>query len=213
MRKLSNRGFRRKTGKFPSVKSGKMVLHEFGNELSYLYHLEHDREVLCYTHQPLTLHYKLNGKKRRYTPDYLVIMKNYEKHIKEVKPEKKVARYMEQFQLIEQILKEKGFIFSVVTDTFIKQEPRLYNLKFLHRYYRIPIRQEAIDAVNVYFGTIDGPVIIDEAKRALGQMGVLINEFYAMMYHGIIGFDMSSKIEDWSFVYIEKPNTAEPTKE
>ena len=178
-----------------------MVYYESQLERDYLYYVEYNPSIQTITHQPLRLVYIFKGKKHIYTPDYLVI-KTGEKHIIEIKPEEKLTQYADKFEMIKATLKAMGFIFSVVTDTYIRVEPRLSNLKFLHRYSRVCLEQHAIQVAINYFSNASGSVLIDDAKIALSNSGVTINEFYSMMFHGIIGFDMMVKIENWSRVFI-----------
>lgn len=205
MRKITNTGSSKIIGKFPSEKSGRLVGYESQLERDYVFLMEYDRKVACFTHQPLRLRFTLNGKKRTYTPDYLVLMENDEKHVIEVKPEKKVARYAEKFEAVKQILTDNGYIFSVVTEKFIRKQPRLSNVKLLHRYCRISRRPEAVKAAEGFFAQAAEQVLIDDAISNLSTMGVLTVEFYAMMYRGIIGFDLNTKIKLWSKVYFNQP--------
>jgi len=206
MRKIRNTGSSKIIGKFPSEKSGQMVEYESQLERDFIYLLENDPKVAYYTHQPLRLNFTLHGKKRVYTPDYLVLMDTAEKHIKEVKPEKKVPRYAEKFKAVKQILKEDGYNFSVVTEKFIRKEPRLSNVKFLQRYCRVGISQEVVQATENFFAQAAEPVLLDDAITITASLGVLTAEFYAMMYRGIIGFDVDTKITLWSNVFFNQTN-------
>ncbi len=139
VRKITSAGGRKLVSKFPSIKLGRVVRCESPLERDYVYLLEHGKAKF-YEEQPLRIWYYLNGKKRRYTPDFLVESSN-KKQIVEVKPVKVVvkAEFQALFHTISQICRQEGYEFLVVTDEMIRVQPRLANIKILYRYAKVPI--------------------------------------------------------------------------
>lgn len=58
---------------FFSKKNNKLMYCQSGVELGALYHLEFDRLIDRYQVQPETFGFRFEGKKRRYTPDLLIL--------------------------------------------------------------------------------------------------------------------------------------------
>ena len=86
VRKISNKGTKKVIGKFASLKMKRVIWWESQLERDYIYLLEFDPDVASYDEQPLRIEYYLNGKKHRYTPDFLV-RKGNKRIIVEVKQE------------------------------------------------------------------------------------------------------------------------------
>src|ERR1700759_431623 len=137
VREISNRGSKKIIGKFPSYLMGMIVMWESKLERDFLYLLEFDPSVISYREQPMRLLYNFDGKLRRYTPDFLVERK-HKKQIIEVKPKDKVFKgnNEQRFRIISRIFLSLGYEFKIVTDTHIRTQPRLYNIKLLWKYAR-----------------------------------------------------------------------------
>lgn len=197
MRKISNRNSNKIIGKIPNFKTGKMVQYESQLERDYIFRLLYDSKVQSFTHQPLALQYSLDGRKRRYTPDFLVI-ENNNHMIVEVKPEEKLPQYENKFKAIKSELYNLGYQFEVVTDRQIRVEPQLANIKFLYRYVDIDISPKCLLNTANYFKHINTYLFIGRALVALKKIGISINEFYSMMFHRFILFDITEKITPWA---------------
>src|ERR1043165_2791519 len=141
-RRPSNRGGVKKfIGKFPSFRLNIVLWFESLLERDYLCLLEFDYlDVISFREQPGRIYYTLDGKRRRYTPDFYVERKK-KRQIIEVKAEAKAQeeKYRTLFRIASIICSREGYDFEVVTETFIRIQPRLYNIKLLLRYQRIPI--------------------------------------------------------------------------
>src|SRR5262245_2430605 len=59
-------------GYFPSIKMRRSIAFESTIECDYCYDLDFRSEVRGYEEQPLTIDYQVDGKERRYTPDFRV---------------------------------------------------------------------------------------------------------------------------------------------
>lgn len=145
VRKISNKGGKKKTGLFPSEKTMSMVDWESPLENDYMFLLEFDRTVVSFEAQPMTITYKFNGRTRRYTPDLKVQKKNDEIQIIEVKPQDKLMKLLNDEEFKTRIIaahsfcKTNGWEFKIVTDADIRAGSILKNIKLLFKFSRIQV--------------------------------------------------------------------------
>ncbi|MBV9924493.1 MAG: TnsA endonuclease N-terminal domain-containing protein [Acidobacteria bacterium] len=140
VRKVITRRTKRALYKFPSLRQARTVYCESGLEFDYAHLLEFDRAVLSYREQPFHVPYLLDGKRRSYTPDFLVgRARGYD--LVEVKKTADVPRERNQalFQAVAPVCAEHGYRFVVVDGDQIRLQPRLHNVKLLLKYARTPI--------------------------------------------------------------------------
>jgi hypothetical protein len=199
-RKITNRGSKKVIGTFPSLKTGKTVWWESQLELDYIYLLEFDPDVLYYKEQPLPIPYELNGKSRRYTPDFLVERLN-RKQLVEVKPEehKTKEKNVLLFKAVTPIIRQKGYEFLIATETMIRVQPQLEHIKLLTKYSRTP--------VNSYHQVYCHELLSRNQEVSLGEMvmffaerGEGIQSIYSLLYHGLIAIDLMIPIGPDSIV-------------
>lgn len=99
--------------------------------------LEYDTKVETYFEQPETFFLQdESGKTTRYTPDFLIVLTNGQRKYIEVKPESEIksGKYSKVFNLFKQKALQTGDDFEVVTETTIKKEPLLRNLRYFYKY-------------------------------------------------------------------------------
>jgi len=136
VRKVAGRGHSA-TGKFPSLKLGRMVQFESLLELDFIHLLEYDPTVTRYEEQPLTIEYQYGKKTLRYTPDFHVV--HSETHtLVECKPDKFVDtdENRRKFSAAEAWCAERDWRFQVATAATIRGGNRLQNIKFLYQFAR-----------------------------------------------------------------------------
>lgn len=123
--------------KRPSLKAGRMVHCESPLEGDFVLQCDFDDRISAVQEQPERLDYKRNGKIRRYTPDFR-IERNQRSCLIEVKPEEKLAcdEVRDKLEFIQDLYAENGDPLEIVTDSDIRREPLLSNLKLLKRYRR-----------------------------------------------------------------------------
>lgn len=205
VRKITNIGGMKRVSKFPSVKLNKIVRCESPLERDYAYLLEHSN-VKFYEEQPLRIHYYLDGKRCRYTPDFLVVRHN-RRQIVEVKPESKVIKdeYQTLFRIVCQICCQEGYEFVVVTDKMIRVQPRLDNIKLLYRYAKVPIFLHHQLACYKFFKE-QNAVCIKSLATFLTSMNVEnpLPVVYALIYGGFVEFDLMNPISVNSIVGMPK---------
>jgi hypothetical protein len=115
-----------KRGKFYSQKNKTYIEYKSSYELAYIKILEKDNSVISYEYEPIVIEFYLDGKKRRYVPDFVV---NYGdlSDIHEVKPKRflkhKLIKY--KAKMARQVIKENDnfnkFKFITEKDLFYKK--------------------------------------------------------------------------------------------
>lgn len=199
-RKITNKGSKKVIGKFASLKMGKTIWWESQLEQDYIYLLEFDPDVTSYQEQPPTISYVANGKKRRYTPDFLV-ERHGKKQIIEVKPEDHITKEKNLllFNSVAPIFSREGYEFNLVTDKEIRVQPRLSNIKLLTRYARTPISPRLQIACHEFFiGKHEAR--LSEVASFLAGKNLGMQSAYSLLYWGILLIDLMKPIEGDSYV-------------
>lgn len=139
-RKVITRSPTRTVGRFPSLKAARSIHWESQLERDFVYLLEFDPAVLDYREQPETIRLTIDGKPRRYTPDFLVrtasLMVVYE-----VKPADKAAHpdMVALFASAAEHYAGRGMRYQVVTEADIRIRPYIDNVALLLRYRSHPV--------------------------------------------------------------------------
>lgn len=134
--KMSSRAL---TGRV-SMSGGAVAEYESSLERDWLIALDFDWRVVRIQEQPYTLSYELNGEKRRYTPDVLVVFDDGKAQwtvVYEVKGREdlwlKWSEHRPRYKAAVHDCRAKGWRFRIVTEREIRT-PYLSNIKFLRRY-------------------------------------------------------------------------------
>jgi hypothetical protein len=164
MRRLTNKG-KKHIGKFPSAKNRRPVWYESLLERDFIFLLEFDPEVVAYREQPIKLTFCLDDKKRTYTPDFLLERAGGRKQLVEVKPKIKAdsPEMKRFFRKVSHEFSKFDYDFAVATDDFIRAEPRLGNLRLLHRYSRTSMGPGHVIELRRFFEL--------RVDHTLGQLG------------------------------------------
>lgn len=194
-RKITNRGGRKVISLFPT-RHGHSVWCESLNELYFAHLLDTDPEVLDFEEQPSPIHYWLTGKKRRHTPDFLAKRKSGN-YLYQVKPHEVAisAEWQEKFRAIALEAKRQGYLFEVITDRWIKQEPKLTNVLILRRYYTEPFTEEHQLVARKLFATYP-QITLGGMRAGFEHCGFTMQSLYAMIYHGLIALALEQPILD-----------------
>lgn len=202
VRTIDNRGGKKVIAIFPS-KQGRQIWCESLNELNYAHLLDIDSGVLDFEHQPLKLNYVLDGKKRRYTPDFRVIRATGNQLI-EVKPHDKAIslEWRQRFQAIAPEAHELGYEFKVVTDRMINLEPQLNNVKLLRRYFSVEFTTEHRLVAKELFQT-HPEINLGVMRTGFEVCGFTVQSLYAMIYHGQIALRLDEKITPESRLFCQ----------
>ena len=207
VRSVSNRGGNA-TGRFPSLKMGRMIQFESLVELDYIYLLDYDPNIKWFEEQPRTIEYQWEQKTLRYTPDFLVIRQGYSTLV-ECKPDQFVdtEENNRKFRAAELWCSEVGWTFSVVTTSQIRNGFRLNNIKFLTRYARyqpdVTIRSRIYDHL---LGAIP-PITIQVLAQTIfpDNTAAGIAAIFHMIFHDELTVELDlSPITESSLISISK---------
>lgn len=201
VRKITNKGGKKVIGKFPSLKMERLVCWESQIERDYIYLLEFDPAVASYAEQPLRISYHLDGKERRYTPDFLV--KRADKNlIVEVKREEaaKKEEMQQLFRVVSAICAHDHYEFVVVTDTMIRVQPRLDNIKLLTRYQRIPIHDPQYQIICNELFSKSSEVCLSEVMQFFASRNIGKQVVFSLLYWGVLAVDLTQLITAESVV-------------
>lgn len=172
-------------GKFPSRKNGRMVHHEGLLELDAIYLFETSPAILRYREQPPTIHYPDGARLRRYTPDFELLLTSGEIVLIEVKPSRSLQddEVRHKLDRVAEHMLRSGTSFETLTDTTIRQEPRLSNLRWIyHQAARVPPHPDA-QRVAVEQARSRFPASIRAAASFLGMRGI---DPYSLLLGGLL---------------------------
>lgn len=119
---------------FPSLKNEGVIVCESRLEADFCLWLEYDRDVVSYRPQPETVSLIVDDKAYRYTPDVLAISFTGVEKIWEVKPHGvyRWPAYLRKMIVAEEYFAAQGRDFELVTDSVIRCQPSLRNLRWLY---------------------------------------------------------------------------------
>lgn len=122
-------------GKFPSKKNGRMIHHEGLLELEACYLFEMSPLVMAYNEQPQKISYAVHNRIAKYFPDFTLQLDTGETVLVEIKHSAILARaeVQEKYNQITDHMLREDQLFSILTETSIRQEPRLSNLRLAYR--------------------------------------------------------------------------------
>lgn len=161
--------------------------------------LEVDPVVSSIEAQPLTLEYWVDGKCRKYTPD-LRVRRDDLSHplLLEIKPKCNAdkPKYKELFRVVTPMFWNFGYLFDVMTDQFIYQEPRLTNAHFLRRYEDVPVTVEH-QALCLDLFRVGQMMNVSDLRTVLRHHGIPECVSYALIYQTLFGVDLcAAPIDD-----------------
>lgn len=203
-RRITNRGSLKVIGKFPSLKMNTAIWWESQLERDYIYLLEIDPDVLSYQGQPFTITYDSLDKRRKYTPDFLLERKG-SRQIVEVKPDNKVEEFQNtrRFQQAANFCSAYNLEFVVVTEKTIRVQPRLDNIKLLHRYARVALSWHNYIDCSEYFRSVETSSLL-EAEKNLKAKGVTRNYLLRLLWSGFLSTDLMKPITPLSLIQLSR---------
>lgn len=147
----SGRGFR---AKFASRKNRRMVRCESLLEMHFLYLAEFARNVVSYDEQPVTIAYRLNGLRPRYTPDFCLRWRDGRQWYVEVKPHELLAldENQEKFAAIGEYFRREGDTFITISDREIRHPIRMPLVRDLLRQREDTLLEALAEMENIDLG-------------------------------------------------------------
>ncbi len=177
-----------------------------------MYLLEIDPDVVFFRGQYPQLKYTLDGKPHTYTPDVLIQRKSKDREqVVEVKPASKVSseKNASLFQVVAPIYRELGYEFLVITDELIQLQPRLNNIKLLHRYSRVPFTLQNFISCKKYFED-KGTTIIQRAVEDFVSLEIAKSQddarriLYRSLYFGFLETDLMKPLKSDSSISLSR---------
>jgi hypothetical protein len=197
-----NTGTLKNIGKFPSLKNKKTVWFESHLERDFIYLAEFDKNIIKYQEQPFKVKYFLDGKQRLYTPDFFVERKN-KKQVVEIKPQSKIET--EEFTHFSNHMKDffarEGCEYLVITDSIIRLQPKLSNIKLLWRYARMSITTKHLILIHELFDD-SLSISFSEIYSFLSQKKEQKELIYALLFHGYLLIDIEKPIAAESIISV-----------
>jgi hypothetical protein len=190
-RQISNAGRCINIGKYPSNKMGMNIWTESILERDLIYWLEYNSNVISYKAQAIRFFFELDGKRRHYTPDFLCERRTGRPQIIEVKPRNRLsAWFLQLYGIITPICEREGFEFVVYTESEIRTQPFLDNIKRLSRYALTPLYPSHQILCYEFFSS-RGEVTLGELFEFFLSKQVEKQVVLSLLYHGIVSTDLS----------------------
>jgi hypothetical protein len=196
------------TGKFFSEKNQIARLYESSLEKDLIYSLEFDSNVRNYEEQPVTIEYPdESGRKRRYTPDFLVHYKNHTPLSSSLKSTLIEVKYRKDLWKDWKVLKPRfsaamkyadqyGWKFKILTEVEIRTEFQ-YNARFLVRYMKANIDTDKMDhLLNLIsdFETSTPQELIIAMSVSPRMQGYYLHTLWYLIANGFICCDLTRLI-------------------
>ncbi|HIF9452186.1 TnsA endonuclease N-terminal domain-containing protein [Photobacterium damselae] len=178
--------------KFSSLKNQDVVMCESRLERDCCYHFEYDLDVVQYESQPEGFCYDFNGKKRPYTPDFLVTYHDGTLEYVEVKPYSKTLSktFKQEFSARKEAANRRGFCLVLVTDKQIRDGYFLKNVELVHRYSGCIAGDELTTRVYSYLIAQNTMKISDLADSIGESIGRVFASVLRLIAVGKAGVDL-----------------------
>lgn len=215
VRKVSNRGGNI-IGSFSSLKMKSSIKYESTIERDFLYFLEYDPTVVEYYAQPMVIETTdKKGKVHTYTPDFRVIRID-RKEIIECKPEALLDQphSQQQIEMGVEWTNNNDHNFVIVTDTDLRKDHTLANLKLLWRYSRLAL--PAVMAANciTYLKMHPEGVMFEDLTRFLAYVANTTEMqqpyrqapfIYSMLFRYIMKVDLTQPVIETTILHLSAP--------
>lgn len=184
-------------GSFPSIKLQRNVLFESTIECDYCYELDFSLDVLKYEEQPFTIDYQVDGKKRRYTPDFSVIESN-KIIVVECKPAALITNEENQrrFEVGREWCNERGYEYRIVTDENLRNGSRLENIKTIWRFGRHSVSADVKAKIFAMLYDAQEPLTVEQLASQLYMDDIKMG--MRALYHLAFFHQVAIPLEDSS---------------
>ncbi|MCO6690596.1 hypothetical protein [Pseudomonas asiatica] len=176
----------------PSRKTGRQEVCNSVLESDYCILLEWDKNVVNYASQPGALEVKINGKKRRYHPDFRVETREA-LYFTEVKHDFETINPKRRELLLaaQQVFADLGYSLVFADTSSIRQGVKLKNIKFLY-FHSFNVCDEEKTACQRWLQSIKYPVPL----RALIYTNSIVREraVYQALFDGVLLTDLASQL-------------------
>ena len=212
VRKVSNRGGNI-IGSFPSLIKGEKIMYESTIERDIVFHFKFDPTVLMYRAQPMVITgTDTEGKVHTYTPDFLVVRTD-RKEIVECKPEALLdhPHTQQQIRIGEKWAEANNHDFVIVTDTDLRKDQTLANLKLFFRYCRVAVPTTMLASCITYLKTQPEGITFEDVTHFLSSQGDSPEMqqpyrqapfIYSMLFHHILQTNLTKLISSASILQL-----------
>lgn len=189
-------GRRALTGYLPTRFGTEAIAYESRLERDCLMLLQFDHRLQSLKSQPITIHYELAGRRRRYTPDILAGWAEaawspwrHARMLFEVKPAADLVRNAEQWRekwkTIHRYADEHGYGFAILTESEIRI-PRLKNAELLLPYWdRRPEPELSVRLRNIVQDA-DGEATMGHITQMASEAGWPVSDVVAGLRHHLL---------------------------
>lgn len=204
VRKIHNVNSWKVIGRSFSPKMGVALDWESTLERDWLLCLDGDPAVRAFGVQPRAFNYLYEGGWHRYTPDVEVHWAAADElpTIYEVKPLEVASSpsFKQKAATIGAVVKAKGYRFEVVTETEIRAEPRLSNLRFLKYYSAVDVTNSERDMVS-HMLEAQGACSLQVLSHVLADTSVNLATLYRLLWDGYIRYAPGVRISPDTIVF------------
>lgn len=194
IKKIISRSNSRPTGKYPSLKMGRMMHWENIDQLYAFRLLDINPAIKSFEESPMEIQYEINGKRFCEYPDLLINTANLKEIWKIQKStEYKTVSTIENEKTFREQLLKKGFRWRYVDSKILALEPRKQNVITLLRYGAGSINLIEVEKVRNYLERYE---TISWGKVTSGFLGLSgPKNICRLVIEGQIYFDINQK---WS---------------
>lgn len=149
-------------------------------------------EVVMIVHEPFVLHYAQDREIRRYTPDFLLFLRDGRRAVVEVKWQKEADQPHNQYRFknIGEQIASAGAMFAVLTEITLRTTTLQQNMSLLERHKRRDIPPAIIGKL---LGVLrDGSIRLGSLAGQLGCYEIVL----AAIGQGILAVDLRSELTD-----------------
>jgi TnsA-like endonuclease N terminal len=194
-RKVVSRSGVRHTGKYPSMKMGRMMQAESEHELHAFQLLDADPQVEAFYEQPFTIFYSIAGTVHSHVPDILVKIKGVATaQLWEVKETKELSDPVLQSrtQYLERKMPGMGYTYALILAESLKRGHLLKNAQRLLRFGKVAVSEAAREKARRLVNET-GPLTWGAVERGqLGEKGLFI--LSRLVLEGYLTFDRYAPI-------------------
>ena len=182
-------------------------------EHDWLELLDFDRQVLELQVQPFSIYHEVDGARRRYTPDVLVLYSRPwgpETVVYEVKSaselREKWGEFLPRFRAATRHCRSQGWRFKVVNEKHIRT-PLLTNARFLRRYRQVsaePIVAEQLRYTFKALGPTTPQALLAAAYWSQEPRMLALPVLWQMIGRGDVGTDLTTRLTMKSKIWLPK---------
>lgn len=200
-RKVVRRSNYRMTGKFPSIKNGRMMHWESHYEKMAFQLLEIAPFVASYREQPATFKFTNNeGLIQKHFPDLLVELVNGRKLFIEIKPDsaKEDLVLVARTSLLQVLIKQKGYRYLAVYQDQLESFYYLENAEEILWHAKVPVPFPAQQKVEQYLNH-EVEVTFESLVHKLDDIQAKA-WIYRLLMMGLINCDLTLKLTEQSII-------------